>query len=77
MLMRFVVVDFENLSKRSFANHFEDLVPICNVIMRYVRVRTLKWTQELVLYIGRYEIGRYLYILWQVSMLIKGIVHQF
>ena len=41
MLMSFVVVNLQNLSKGAFANHFQNLITISNVVMRDVNVRTL------------------------------------
>ena len=41
MLMSLVVVNLQNLSKRAFANHFQNLITISNVVMRDVNVRTL------------------------------------
>ena len=41
MLMSLVVVNLQNLSKGAFANHFQNLITISNVVMRDVNVRTL------------------------------------
>ena len=41
MEMRFVVVDLQNLSEGSLANHFENLITISYVVMRDVNVGAL------------------------------------
>ena len=41
MLMSLVVVNLQNLSKGAFANHFQNLITISNVVMRDVNVRAL------------------------------------
>ena len=41
MHMSFVVVNLQNLSKGSLANHFQNLITIGYVVMRDVNIRTL------------------------------------
>jgi len=41
MLMGLVVVDLEDLAEGALADDLEDLVPICYVVVWYVRIRTL------------------------------------
>ena len=41
MLMSLVVVNLQNLSKGAFANHFQNLITVSNVVMRDVNIGTL------------------------------------
>ena len=42
MLVRLVIVDLEHLAEGPLPYHFQDLVPICYVVVGYVRVWALK-----------------------------------